>query len=38
MTPTPEGILSTSEIWVAKPEEEVVIPVIEEQEDDLPKL
>jgi hypothetical protein len=36
--PTPEGVLSTSEIWVSKPEEEVVIPVIEEEEDDLPKL
>jgi hypothetical protein len=36
--PTPDGVLSTSEIWVVKPDEETVIPVIEEQEDDLPKL
>lgn len=35
MTPTPDGVLSTSEIWVVKPEEETVIPVIEEQEDEL---
>jgi hypothetical protein len=34
MTPTPDGVLSTSEVWVVKPEEEIVIPVIEEQEDD----
>ena len=39
MTPTPDGVLSTSEIWVVKPDEDKVIPVIEEeQEDDLPKL
>jgi hypothetical protein len=36
--PTPEGILTTSEVWVVKPDEDKVIPAIEEQEDDLPKL
>ena len=38
MTPTPEGILTTSVVWVVKPDEDTVIPAIEEQEDDLPKL
>lgn len=32
--PTPDGVLSTSEVWIVKPEEEIVIPVVEEQEDD----
>jgi hypothetical protein len=30
MTPTPEGILTTSEVWVVKPDEDTVIPAIEE--------
>lgn len=43
MTPTPEGQLTTSEVWVVKPDEGKVVPVEEavveeEQEDDLPKL
>jgi predicted peptidase len=43
MTPTPDGIISSSQIWVVKPDEGKVVPVEEavieeEQEDDLPKL
>lgn len=33
--PTPDGVLSTSEVWIVKPDEDKVIPVIEEQEDEL---
>jgi predicted peptidase len=41
--PTPDGIISSSQIWVVKPDEGKVVPVEEavieeEQEDDLPKL
>ena len=36
--PTPDGVINTTEIWVVKPDEDTVIPAIEEQEDDLPKL
>jgi len=36
--PTPEGIITTSNLWTEKPQEEVVPIVEEEQEDDLPKL
>ena len=36
--PTPEGQLTTSQLWSEKPQEEVVPVVEEEQEDDLPEL
>jgi hypothetical protein len=36
--PTPEGQLTTSQLWSEKPQEEVAPVVEEEQEDDLPKL
>jgi hypothetical protein len=36
--PTPEGQLTTSQLWSEKPQEEVAPVVEEEQEDDLPEL
>jgi hypothetical protein len=36
--PTPEGQLTTSQLWSEKPQEEVAPVVEEEQEDDMPEL
>lgn len=42
--PTPDGIISSSQIWVVKPDDGKLVPVEEavveeeKQEDDLPKL
>jgi hypothetical protein len=36
--PTPEGQLTTSQLWTEKPQEEVAPVIEEEQEDDLPEL
>ena len=32
MTPTPEGVINTTEIWVVKPDEDITIE--KEEEDD----
>ena len=40
MTPTPDGVLSTSEVWIVKPDEDKAIPAIEtivEKEEDNAK-
>lgn len=40
MTPTPEGIINTSDIWTAptEPVEQELPEVVEEAKDDLPEL